>query len=111
VSHGEAVGYGMLFALGEAVDRGLPASDAARIARLIETVGLPRLRRRPHVDLLLARMRRDKKASEQGMVWVVPRAVGEGEIVSDVESEGLHGRIGRFLATITADEIGGPPDG
>src|SRR4029079_664102 len=67
--HGEAVGYGILFALRLALARGLDRRTAERIHALILRLGLPPL---PALDpeVLVAAMARDKKALESGLVWV-----------------------------------------
>lgn len=84
--HGEAVGYGLLFALRLSRRLGLldEASDAAgaldrRMARLLRRFDLPSLRDlRPElgddpVDALAEAMARDKKATEEGILWCLAR--------------------------------------
>lgn len=81
--HGEAVAYGILFALRLALRRGLDPAAAGRIAGLLARLSLPPL---PPLDAedLAARMARDKKATERGLVWVLPAALGQGRIVEDL---------------------------
>ncbi|HEY8020067.1 MAG TPA: 3-dehydroquinate synthase family protein, partial [Thermoanaerobaculia bacterium] len=95
--HGEAVAYGILFALRLAVRRGLPPAAAARLTGLLARLGLPPL---PPLaaDDLLARLGRDKKAREAGLAWVLPRALGDGRIATDVERGELAAELPRFLA-------------
>ena len=83
--HGEAVAYGLLFALRLAAGRGLDAAEPelfARLRRLLARLGLPPL---PAADLdpddLLRRLGRDKKAREDGLTWILPECVGDGEAV------------------------------
>lgn len=78
--HGEAVGWGMHAAtlLAVAMDR-LDASDAARILRMVASVGpLPAL---PEIDF--ARLRvifaGDKKTRGGRILWVLPRRIGKTE--------------------------------
>jgi 3-dehydroquinate synthase len=83
--HGEAVGWGMVAAAWLAVETGrLGVADAARIENLIRRVG----QRRPILRLfparLLAMMHGDKKARAGKLRFVLPRRIGEVEIVADV---------------------------
>jgi 3-dehydroquinate synthase len=78
--HGEAVGWGIIFAalLAVATDR-LKIADASRIARLVARVGpLPHLRGISVADLLV-RMRGDKKSRAGQVRWVLPLRVGRLE--------------------------------
>jgi 3-dehydroquinate synthase len=95
--HGEAVAYGMLFALRLARRRGLAAKDGDRLRALIRRLGLPAL---PAVDRaqLLAAMARDKKARESGLCWVLPEALGSGRMVDDVAAAELRAELGAFLS-------------
>jgi len=99
--HGEAVAHGLLFALEIGVRRGLAATDAARLRRLIERLDLPPL---PPLDAdeLVDRMGQDKKATESGLAWVVPAAVGEGRIVTDLGTEEVRALLGEFLSDAAA---------
>ena len=99
--HGEAVGYRMLFALRLARPRGLSAVDGDRIESLIRAVGLPPL---PSLDLdaVLAAMDMDKKNQEGGMVWVLPKAVGIGRVVKDLEMIEVREELEHFLTSMSA---------
>ena len=94
--HGEAVGYGILFALRLALSRGLDRRTAERIHALILRLGLPPL---PELDpeTLLAAMARDKKALESGLVWVLPRTLGEGWMANGVPSQEVQAELRTFL--------------
>jgi 3-dehydroquinate synthase len=102
--HGEAVGYGMLFALRLAVRRGLDPAVAGRIRSLLARFGLPPL---PTLDpaALLAHMARDKKALEGGLVWVLPAAMGEGRMVQGIGREELTAELARFLEDPFAEQV------
>jgi len=103
--HGEAVAYGILFALrlaerldGAAVGAPpLPAETAARTRALLARLGLPPL---PPLDpdVLLPLLARDKKAREDGLAWVLPAALGSGRIVEEVPPEEVRGALAPFLA-------------
>lgn len=95
--HGEAVGYGMLFALRLACTRGLGTELAGRVHALILRLGLPELRGVERDPLLLA-MARDKKARESGLVWVLPTALGQGETVSRIPAAEVERELEGFLA-------------
>jgi 3-dehydroquinate synthase len=98
--HGEAVGYGLLFAWRLSRRRGLPADVAARGRRLLERLDLPPL---PALEpaALLDLMARDKKARESGLTWVLQRGLGEGEMVEGLLAAGE-------LATELADFLRAP---
>ncbi|HSG39432.1 MAG TPA: hypothetical protein VLE27_07315, partial [Thermoanaerobaculia bacterium] len=101
--HGEAVGYGTLFALRLALRRGLPPGVAERIRNLIRRLELPRL---PDLDpeRLMDLMARDKKARESGLVWVLPKNLGEGWMTDGVPQDEVVEELRRFLA----DPMGAP---
>lgn len=88
--HGEAVAYGTLFATRLALRRGqLDPAIADRIGGLIGRFRLPELPAVATRDLIEI-MARDKKARESGLSWILPRGLGECEIVADIaESEVL----------------------
>jgi 3-dehydroquinate synthase len=94
--HGEAVGYGILFALRLARSRGLKPDAAGRIHALILRLGLPPL---PELDPaeLMAGMARDKKARESGLVWVLPRALGEGWMEDGIAAGEVRTELRDFL--------------
>lgn len=95
--HGEAVAYGMLFALRLAARRGFDGEPGRRLRPLLRRFELPPL---PALDPgeLLGFMARDKKATEKGLVWVLPRALGRGEMVSGVGRREVEGELAAFLA-------------
>jgi len=95
--HGEAVAYGILFALRLAVRRGCPRAAAARLAALLARLDLPPLPALAAGDLL-AGLARDKKARESGLPWVLPAALGEGRIVTGIEAGELAAELPGFLA-------------
>ena len=94
--HGEAVGYGMLFATRLALARGLDPAVGERLRRLVRRLDLPRLADL-EVESLLSHMDRDKKALEGGLAWVLPTALGEGRVVNDVTAQEVAERLGEFL--------------
>lgn len=83
--HGEAIGWGMIAAtlLAVAMSR-LGDSDAARIIRLVASVGpLPPLGKIP-AQLLRPIMAGDKKARGGRVLWVLPRRIGKTDWGVDV---------------------------
>lgn len=96
--HGEAVAYGILFALRLAERRGLEPDLARRLRALLARLDLPPL---PPLDPagLISHMARDKKARESGLVWVLPAGLGEGRMTSDVP----WGEVSAELAELLRD--------
>lgn len=97
--HGEAVGYGILFAVRLGARRGLPTAAASRIAGLIERFELPPL---PALDpeALLRRIGRDKKVGEDAWRWVLPLDVGQCEIVRDLDASDVRRELEAFLTEL-----------
>ncbi|HEX4955955.1 MAG TPA: 3-dehydroquinate synthase [Thermoanaerobaculia bacterium] len=96
--HGEAVAWGMLFALRLSLARGLDQGAARRLAALIARLGLPPL---PafEVDELLTLMARDKKAKESGLTWVLAERLGQGRMVEGIAEEEIRAELAAFLAS------------
>lgn len=94
--HGDAVSWGMLFALRLAERRGLPAADAERLRTLLERLDLPPL---PPLEptRLVELMARDKKATEAGLVWVLAKRLGEGEMVTGIDPAEVEAELRAFL--------------
>ena len=84
--HGEAVAVGMVLAARLSSDLGrAPWPDTARLAALLERLGLPvALPAGLSGDALLARMRLDKKAVSGTLRLVLWSALGQAEVVTDV---------------------------
>ncbi len=95
--HGEAVAYGILFALRLSRSRGLPIEESERLASLLARLDLPPL---PPLSpsVLLAAMARDKKALEAGLAWVLAARLGEGRIEERVPPDEIQEELRAFLA-------------
>ncbi len=83
--HGPAVGIGLVAAARIAADLGRAAPSLAdRVGALLSAWGLP-VRCPPFdADAIWEAMAHDKKRRGRRLRWVLPRAVGEVEIVEDV---------------------------
>lgn len=91
VTHGEAVAIGIHCAcrLSHSLG-GMPGSELERVVGLLEKVGLPTGIEIPGgVDELLGRMVYDKKARMGAIAFVIPRRIGNVEIVRQVPREKL----------------------
>ena len=99
--HGEAVAHGMRFALRLARRRGLDREAVERVETVLGRLSLPPLPALEPEPLLDA-MRRDKKARESGLVWVLPSALGQGEMVSDVSWTEVETELSAFLGAAGA---------
>jgi 3-dehydroquinate synthase len=95
--HGEAVAHGMRFALRLARRRGLDRDAVERLEAVLGRLNLPPLPALAPGPLLDA-MRMDKKARESGLVWVLPSALGRGEMVSDVTWTEVETELSAFLS-------------
>lgn len=97
ISHGEAVGLGMLMASSMAEDTGImPAEENARLARLIRRVGPL-----PKCDQLSARhvyqlMLSDKKTTSAGIHFILPKRIGKVEIRAGVPRAAVMNALRRF---------------
>ena len=87
-SHGEAVGLGLRAALWLSEKLcGLPAADAARGQALLDGLGLPRRVTDVPVDLICDLTRRDKKASKDGVGYVLLERLGRPVLGVPVSAE------------------------
>ena len=85
--HGEAVAIGMMLAARLSERLGLAdREDGDRLRALLERLGLP-VRLDPPIDpeLLLGHMRLDKKATADGLRFVLWRGIGRAEVVTGVD--------------------------
>jgi 3-dehydroquinate synthase len=99
--HGEAVAYGMLFALRLAVRRGLDPATAERVRALLARLGpapLPAADPRLAPPGLIGFVQRDKKAREGGIDWVLPTALGGFEITREIGLDAVAAELEGFLA-------------
>jgi len=84
--HGEAIAVGMVLAARLSADLGrAPWSDTARLAALLERLGLPvELPHGLRGDALLARMRLDKKAVSGAVRLILWTGLGQADVVDGV---------------------------
>lgn len=95
--HGEAVAWGMLFAIRLSRLRGLSSAEAQRLERTVRRLQLPAL---PELncDVLLDACSRDKKAKEGSLSWVLCSTLGVGTIVEDLGNAEIRGALVAFLS-------------
>ena len=104
--HGEAVGWGMIAAVQLAVARGsLRPADAARIEQLVFRLG-PLRRFRATAEQLVGLTGRDKKKRSGSLAFVLPKKIGEVEIIRDVSEAELIQAADSMLALMRR-QIGG----
>lgn len=85
ITHGQAVSLGMIAADGMAVRRGLLEQEAsARIAGLLDRLGLPTRQSGLDADAILSIMAHDKKARAGKIRMVLPSALGTVDVHDDV---------------------------
>jgi 3-dehydroquinate synthase len=88
--HGEAVGAGMVMAADLSVRLGLcNKEDGRRLKSLIQRVGLPIAPPTSLVNQFTELMRRDKKASDKGLRFVLLSELGKAELVEDIDQSTL----------------------
>jgi len=94
--HGEAVAYGMLFALQLSERRGLARAESSRLRAVLVAMNLPPL---PELDAgsLLPFIKRDKKNRAGRGAWVLASEIGRGVVVEDVVEEELLEALAVFL--------------
>jgi len=96
LAHGEAVAYGIYFALQLAASRGLDPRAIERVEGLLGQLELPALPR-PSSEAVLQAIGRDKKAGPRGAVWVLPTNLGAWEAVV-LPSDLVAAELRSFLA-------------
>lgn len=83
--HGEAVGAGMVMAADLSVRLGqLKLEEGQRLKRIIEAAGLPVAPPAGLGNRFMELMARDKKATDEGIRFILLRGLGSAEIVADV---------------------------
>ena len=90
-AHGEAVALGMVAATRLAVALGKCGGGALdELTALLDRIGLPTSARNlPPGDILLARMRMDKKVADAKIRFVLPSRIGSVFIADDVDDEAV----------------------
>ena len=84
-THGEAVSLGIVAEARLAARLGIAGAETAdRQVRLLEAVGLPVRAREVDVDAVLAAIRRDKKARDGRVPFVLAPSIGAYRVVYDV---------------------------
>jgi 3-dehydroquinate synthase len=95
--HGEAVMMGMILAGKTALDLGLwSKADFDRQNRLLVKIFLPKISPRITVRKMIECMRQDKKVRAGSLRLVLPRRIGQVELVNDVPEKTIAGAIDWF---------------
>jgi 3-dehydroquinate synthase len=97
-THGEAIAHGMIMANRLAAEfNGLNSSDAARINRAIRAIGpLPRLHGLSPGQVF-RHMLSDKKFVDADFRFVLPRSVGQADIVKDIPAPAVQSLLRSYL--------------
>lgn len=99
--HGEGVAIGTVMAYRLSETLGLcSAADVARVIQHFQKVGLPVHAGgiKAKVPDLINTMKRDKKAMDDGMVFIMPRAIGSAFVSQDVQEADVISVLERSLA-------------
>ncbi len=93
--HGEAVSIGMAAAAEMAVNMGmLNRSEAIRINRLLQRIGLPvNIPPEINIDDLIKIMQKDKKVISSKLTFVLPVSIGKVEIVRGIGRDVIAGSL------------------
>jgi len=98
ITHGEAVAWGMIAANSIALKRGiLPRDVAERVERVIRSYDPAPLPRSIDAEAIFNATEHDKKNTGNARVMVLPRAIGDCVIVSDVREDEVRDAIGSLL--------------
>ncbi len=96
--HGEAVAVGLVAAAEMAAE--LESCDpalTARIASLVERLGLPTRLPGYDVDAVLAAMRHDKKRAGKTLRFIIPQALGDVTVIDDPGSDVVRRAVARAV--------------
>ncbi|MCZ7650983.1 MAG: 3-dehydroquinate synthase [Thermoanaerobaculia bacterium] len=106
LAHGDAVAWGIRFALLLARDRGWASDLAPRLETLLDRLAPPAL---PPLEpaAVLAALGRDKKGVEAGPRWVLPESLGRGRWGIAVPPDAVAGRLAGFLAAARSGSLRG----
>jgi 3-dehydroquinate synthase len=98
--HGEAVSIGMVMAFDLSTRMGLcPQADLDRVRRHLSDIGLPI---RPQgikttVDEMIDSMRRDKKATDSGMTFILVKGIGQAFLTQSVPEDIVRAVVADYL--------------
>lgn len=98
IAHGDAVAHGLRFALRLSVAAGGDREFAARLGRLLDRLEVPALPAGLAPAALVARLGRDKKASERGLAWVLLDGPGRGRLERGLPEARIEPELARWLA-------------
>lgn len=99
--HGEAVSIGMVMAFDLSVRMGLcSAGDAARMRAHLVAIGLPvdASHITADIDDLIATMRKDKKALDDRMTFILVHGIGKAFVTQDVDEADVRAVIADSMA-------------
>ena len=94
VRHGEAVSVGMVYASRLSAEKNvMTRTDCARLKRVLDRLRLPTEIPELPEDELITLIRRDKKATGDGIRFVLPTGIGREPLCTAVEEELIRGSL------------------
>jgi 3-dehydroquinate synthase len=105
MSHGECVAYGMRAAARIAHETGrMGAEDYERHESLLDRFQLAVDPLQLDIEAILSAMQKDKKATEQGLIFVLPVGIGQVKIFTDISKKIICNAINNITTVYMSSE-------